>query len=149
VRKPSFTVRSLEFLKSHNSPWQPPPPSSSSVPLLCRAIALPPATVAAPPEANYSSSAAPRVAPKLAATLAPLCWPSPNTSRRSAVRSSCSLSAAAARRRCRSAGAHASPPDRSPLLLPPSGLLPRVPRRPVSARAPPGRHAAPSTARSS
>jgi hypothetical protein len=25
VRKPSFTVRSLEFLKSHNSPWRPPP----------------------------------------------------------------------------------------------------------------------------
>jgi hypothetical protein len=24
VRKPSFIVRSLEFLKSHNSPWRPP-----------------------------------------------------------------------------------------------------------------------------
>jgi hypothetical protein len=58
-------------------------------------VTAPPlAAVAVPPEANYSSSAAPRVTTELAAALAPLCWLSPNTPRRSAVRPRCSLSAA-------------------------------------------------------
>jgi hypothetical protein len=147
----------LEF--TTQSVAHPPPPSSSSVPLLCCATAPLLSAVATPPEANYSSSAAPRVTPELAAALAPLCWLSPNTPRRSAVRLSCPLSVAADRRRSPSLQSY-----RRHLLL---WLLPCATSRlaavlapplwPSSARATPpclcpssaGCHVAPSIASSS
>jgi hypothetical protein len=60
-------VRSLKFLKSHNSPWPPPCSSSSAFPLPRDCTAA--GRRAAPPEASHCSSAAPCVTPELARRL--------------------------------------------------------------------------------
>jgi hypothetical protein len=67
VRKSSFTLRSLEFLKFHSSPWRPPPFLLPLLPLCC-AAALPLAAVPRRPRPSL---------PPLASTRRPRARPPP------------------------------------------------------------------------